>query len=159
MRLAFIAISMFGAVAGTACGSGGDTSADAAIDCSTVTGVDTFTVGLEKDGVGGKLAFKLMSMDPAPPVRSDANSWVVEVDSMSAGVVGAPLAGADLVLTPYMPAHMHGPGEDPIMSAGPSAGQFKIDRINTWMPGVWQMTFSVSTPTADRAVYNFCINP
>lgn len=159
MRLAFVAISMFVAVCGAGCGSPGDGGADAAIDCSTVTGVDTFTVGLEKDGVAGNLAFKLMSMDPAPPMRGDANSWVVEVDSMSAGVVGNPLAGADLLLSPYMPAHMHGPGEDPIFAAGPAAGQYKIDRINTWMPGVWQMTFSVSTPVADRAVYNFCINP
>lgn len=155
----FVAISMLGAVLATACSGGGDGAADAAIDCSMVTGVDTFTVGLEKDGVGGKLAFKLMSMDPAPMMRGDANSWLVEVDSMSAGVVGAPLAGADLLLSPYMPAHMHGPGEDPIMSAGPTDGQYKIDRINTWMPGVWQMTLSVSTPVADRAVYNFCINP
>ncbi|MEP6860887.1 MAG: FixH family protein [Deltaproteobacteria bacterium] len=153
MRLAFVAISMFAA----ACGGGGDTGADAAIDCSTVGGVDTFTVGLEKAGVGGMVDFKLMSIDPAPVVRGN-NTWIVQVDSMSSGVVGSPMDGATLSAVPFMPAHQHGsPITATVMPTG-NPGEYTMGPINLWMPGVWETTISVKSPTADRAVYSFCVN-
>jgi hypothetical protein len=153
MRLGFVAISMLVA----ACGGGGDGGADAAIDCSTVTGVDTFTVGLEKAGVGGMVDFKLMSIDPAPVVRGN-NTWIVQVDSMSSGVVGSPMDGATLSATPFMPAHQHGsPITATVMPTG-NPGEYTMGPINLWMPGVWETTIAVKSPTADRAVYSFCVN-
>jgi len=154
MRFAALASSIF--VCLGAC-AGDDSGDDAAVDCSTVTGVDTFTVGLEKPGVGGMLDFKLMSIDPAIPTRS-FNTWILQVDSMSAGVVGNPIDGADLVASPFMPAHQHGPGVDPIITPTGNPGEYKIEKINLWMPGVWETTMAVTTPSTDRAVYRFCIN-
>src|SRR5438445_9196586 len=95
-----------------ACGSPA-TTPDAPIDCSTVTSdvyvspVDTLVVGLEKMGNGGAIDFKLMSADPAPPARGD-NTWILQINSMSAGVVGAPLTGAAMSVVPFMLAHGHG---------------------------------------------------
>jgi hypothetical protein len=29
--------------------------------------------------------------------------------------------------------------------------------VNLWMPGVWQTTIAVTAPTADSAVFSFCL--
>jgi hypothetical protein len=125
------------------------------VDCTMVTGADTFTVGLEKMGQGGTLDFKLMSATPSPPARGD-NSWVVQVNQTASGA--APLEGAQLQVTPFMPAHQHG---SPIMvqiTPMPDAGQYKLEPVNLWMPGVWETTIRASAGTStDSAVYKFCI--
>ena len=120
-----------------------------------VTGADTFTVGLEKMGQGGTLDFKLLSATPSPPARGD-NSWVVQINQTASGA--APLEGATLQVTPFMPAHQHG---SPIMvqiTPMPDAGQYKLEPVNLWMPGVWETTIRASAGTStDSAVYKFCI--
>jgi hypothetical protein len=120
-----------------------------------VTGADTFTVGLEKMGQGGTLDFKLLSATPSPPARGD-NSWVVQINQTASGA--APLEGAQLQVTPFMPAHQHG---SPIMvqiTPMPDAGQYKLEPVNLWMPGVWETTIRASAGTStDSAVYKFCI--
>jgi hypothetical protein len=141
-----------------ACGNM-DSGDDAPVDCTMVTGTDTFTVGLEKMGAVGTLDFKLMSIDPAPqPVRGD-NTWIVQLNSMNNSVVGAPIDGAALEVTPYMPAHGHGTPIIPTITPTGDAGQYKVAPVNLWMPGVWQTTIK-ATPaggTADKAVYTFCL--
>jgi hypothetical protein len=125
------------------------------VDCTMVTGADTFTVGLEKMGQGGTLDFKLLSATPSPPARGD-NSWVVQINQTASGA--APLEGAQLQVTPFMPAHQHG---SPIMvqiTPMPDAGQYKLEPVNLWMPGVWETTIRASAGSStDSAVYKFCI--
>lgn len=153
---AFIAVSLLAC----ACTNNPDMSGDDdVVDCSTVTGADTFTVGLEKQGVSGLADFKLMSIDPAPAIRGD-NTWVVQVNAMASGVVGDPLAGASLSAAPYMPAHMHGSPKTAIITpVDGMPGQYSIAPINLWMPGVWQTTIAITDgPNTDRAVYSFCID-
>lgn len=137
-----------------ACGTdSGDDSME--IDCTMVTGADTFTVGLEKMGQGGTLDFKLLSATPSPPARGD-NSWVVQINQTASGA--APLEGAQLQVTPFMPAHQHG---SPIMvqiTPMADAGQYKLEPVNLWMPGVWETTIRASAGSStDSAVYKFCI--
>ncbi len=139
-----------------ACGSGNTPQDADMVDCSTVTGVDTFVVGLEHQGVGGALDFKLMSIDPAPPQRGN-NTWVVEIHSMAAGVVGSPVDGLTLQVTPFMPAHQHGSPITAIVTPQATSGQYQLSPVNLWMPGVWETTIQATAPTADRAVFKFCI--
>lgn len=137
-----------------ACGtdSGDDTEE---VDCSTIMGADTFTVGLEKMGAGGTLSFKLMSATPAPPARGD-NSWLVQINQTASGA--APLEGATLQVTPFMPAHQHGSPIQPVITAMPDAGQYQLDKVNLWMPGVWETTIRATAGAqTDSAVYKFCI--
>jgi hypothetical protein len=127
------------------------------VDCSKVTNVDTFVVGLEHMGNAGLLDFKLMSADPAPPARDD-NTWVVQINSMASGVVGNPLSGATLVVTPYMPAHGHPAGKEVLITPMPAAGQYQLAPVNLWMPGVWETTIQATqASTMDSTVYRFCI--
>ena len=157
MRCLVISCSLATAAA---CGGGGDPPADAdeALACVTSGRGETFTVGLEHAGKNGTLDFKLMSATPAPPGR-DFNSWVLQVSSMAAGVVGAPVSGATILVAPFMPDHQHGPGAyQPMVMPMPEAGQYKIDQINTWMPGYWEITIDAQVDQVqDQTIYKFCI--
>jgi hypothetical protein len=143
-----------------ACGTNGDDTVEE-VDCAKVTGVDTFVVGLDHPGEKGVYDFKLMSADPAPPARSSENSfntWVVQVSSMNAGVVGAPVDGATLKVTPYMPAHMHGSGVPVEITPLGEPGQYQLSQINLWMQGVWETTVRATVdPATDSTVFKFCI--
>ena len=141
-----------------ACGTNsGDDDTDPPVDCSMVQGTDTFTVPLEHQGANGKIEFQMMSAEPAPPARGD-NTWIVQLNSMASGVVGNPIDGATIHVTPFMPAHQHGtPVEVQIAPAG-QPGQYTLSPVNLWMPGVWETTIDVTRgSTTDRAVYHFCI--
>lgn len=139
---------------------GGDAPADAdeALACMTSGRGDVYTVGLEHTGVGGMLDFKLLSADPAPPGRN-LNTWVIQINAMSGGVVGAPATGASLIATPFMPDHQHGSGAYKVqVEAMPEAGQYKLSQINTWMPGYWEITIDAQVGAVhDSVVYKFCI--
>ena len=126
------------------------------VDCTTQT-ADTFTTDLHKQGANGAVDFKLHSIDPAPAVRGN-NTWVVQLNAMSAGVVGSPMDGATISASPFMPAHQHGSPITPVVTATANPGEYEITPINLWMPGVWQTTLTVTSGTADRAVYSFCVN-
>ena len=140
-----------------ACGSSSP-GPDAPLDCSKVTGVDYYVAGLEKPGASGMLDFQLVSATPAPPMR-DNNTWVVQINSMASGVVGAPMDGLSITVTPYMPAHQHGTPIEVIVTPSTSmSGQYTLDPVNLWMPGVWQTTiFATLGSVTDQVDYTFCI--
>jgi hypothetical protein len=96
--------------------------------------------------------------DPAPPARY-LNTWVIQVNAMSGGVVGSPATGASMTVTPFMPDHQHGAGVYKVqVEAMPDAGQYKLSQINTWMPGYWEITIDAQVGTVhDTVVYKFCI--
>lgn len=141
-------------VALVACG--GTSPSDEVVDCSTVTGTDTFVVGLEHRGVAGKFDFKLMSIDPAPAARGD-NTWIVQVQRIANGTVEAAIDGATVSVSPFMPSHMH---YTPITAQVTplTGGQYELRPVNLWMPGVWETTIQATVGAdSDRAVYTFCI--
>ena len=138
----------------TACGSGGGTSGPDATDevnCA-FENADTFTAGLEKQGT--VFDVKLMSANPAPPNRGD-NDWVIHVNTLSGA---APVSGATIQVTPFMPKHQHGTPVDVEVMPGSTAGEYLLHRVNLWMPGVWETTIEMTSTTGtDSVVYRFCI--
>jgi len=149
----------FAVIAVAAC-SGGDAppDADEALACMTSGRGDVYTVGLEHAGIHGLLDFKLMSADPAPPGRN-LNTWLIQINSMASGVVGAPAANATMTVTPFMPDHGHSAGAYTVqVKAMPDAGQYQLSEINTWMPGYWEITIDAQVGSVrDTVVYKFCI--
>ena len=147
-----------GLVMFAACGGGGvvDTADSATYNCATETRADPFAVGLDKHGEAGALDFKLMQADPAPPARGD-NTWQLQISAMSAGNVGATVAGAQLMVTPFMPDHAHGtPIQVAITDKG--SGMYTLSPVNLWMPGLWETTIqATSGSSSDQAVFRFCI--
>ena len=117
---------------------------------------EIYVVGLEHQGMAGALDFKLMSATPAPPGFND-NTWIIQINSMSGGVVGSPATGASITVTPFMPDHQHGTLKVKV-EAMPDAGQYKLTPINMWMPGLWETTIDAQVgAVTDRVVYKFCI--
>lgn len=142
---------------GACTGGGTEPTVDAVNACMNETRADTFVVGIDKKGAAGNLDFQLMSGDPAPPARGD-NTWVIQLSSMNAGVVGGPIAGADLVVTPFMPDHGHGTPIKVNVTPAATSGQYQLSPINMWMPGYWETTVQATDgATTDSAVFKFCI--
>jgi hypothetical protein len=144
-----------------ACGaSNSGADADPGVDCSTITGTDTFVVGpngLHHTGINGAVDFKMISATPAPPARDD-NTWIIQLNSMSSGVVGNTIDGASITATPFMPAHQHGTPKQVIVTPTSTSGQYQLAPVNMWMPGVWETTISVTSGApSDSAVFRFCI--
>lgn len=134
-----------------------DPGDDEPVNCAEVTDDDDFAVGLSKVGSAGALGFTLMTADPAPPIRGD-NTWVIQINQMSGGVAGAPVDGADMTATPFMPQHQHPSGKTVVIEPTGTAGQYELTPINFWMPGVWETTLDAVTPSGDDAVvFRFCI--
>jgi len=156
MRLTLFAALGFASLT-AACGGTDNMGDDTQVNCATETRDDDFVVGLEKVGEAQAIDVKLMSADPAPPARDD-NTWVIQLNAMSGGAVGAPMTGATINVVPFMPDHQHGTPIGVDVMAMPDAGQYKLSPINMWMPGLWETTINVSSgTTTDKVVYRFCI--
>lgn len=156
-RLVSALISAVSVLAVAGCPGGGTgADADEALACMTSGRGDTYAVGLEHKGVNTVYNFKLMSAMPAPPGRN-LNVWVIQINWEA---TGAPVTGASLTVTPFMPDHQHGPGAyTPQVMELATPGQYQISDINTWMPGYWEITITATTPdkVEDTAVFKFCI--
>jgi hypothetical protein len=140
-----------------ACG-GGDPAPDAPVNCADETRAEPFVVGVDKAAVGGKLDFKMISATPAPPARYQ-NAWTILVNSMNNNVVGAPMPGAAIQVTPYMPDHQHGNGI-PVTVTEMTGGMYTLDPMYLGMPGYWEITLDVvAGGTMDQVVYKICISP
>lgn len=140
-----------------ACGNGGDGAVDAGYNCEIEMRDEEFVAGMEKVGAEG-ITFRLVSSSPAPPARFD-NTWVLEL--VDAG--GAPLAGAEVEVEPFMPDHNHGTSIDAEVTEDTAViGRYTLDPVNLFMPGVWEVTIR-ATPAGgtaadrDEAVFTFCV--
>lgn len=128
---------------------------DQSYNCEAEARDDEFVLGLSKPGEISQLMFKLISADPTPPARGD-NTWIVGIDTMAAPAT--PVSGATLRATPFMPDHAHGSGKSVIVTPMTEAGQYKLEPVNLWMPGLWEITIQAETTTTrDRAVFRFCL--
>ncbi|WP_394841493.1 FixH family protein [Pendulispora brunnea] len=103
----------------------------------------------------GSKSFKatLVSADPAPPVVSSGNTWMLKLVDGS----GAPITGADIEVVPYMPDHGHNPPTK-VLIAKKDNGTYELSKINFFMPGVWWVTINVTlSGAADSVRFAFCL--
>jgi hypothetical protein len=130
------------------------------VNCAKVMNAgeaDTFVVGLEHPGKDGRYNFRMMSAGPAPPARGD-NTWVVQINSLNAGVVGAPITGATLKITPFMPEHGHGSLVPIVITPMTEPGQYQASPVNMRMEGVWEITIRATVGAdTDSALFKFCL--
>jgi hypothetical protein len=146
-----------GLVSGLAACGGDDAVSDDSnemVDCSLITDADEFTVGLTKPGFDGVLEFSLMSANPAPPSRGD-NVWLLEVKES-----GVPSDGEAITVFPFMPKHGHTTPTPAIVTPAGTPGQYTLDPVNFWMPGVWEVTIDATKgepARTDSALFRFCI--
>ena len=150
--VALASLASLSLLAASSCGSD-DSHGEDPVDCSTEKRADNIVSGLEKLGTQGRLTFRLMGTTPAPPKRPD-NMWIVHVEQN-----GAPVDGAAFGVKLNMPDHDHGSPVKPVITAAGTPGDYKVDQLNLWMPGLWDVTFD-ATPvggTKDLATFRACI--
>jgi hypothetical protein len=133
---------------------GFDPDADVFIPCTDDPRAEHYMPGMLKTGPKGQLSVTLLSSDPGPPIKG-TNSWSVLVTDAAK----APQTGATLKVVPFMPDHNHGTILKPMSTPLSDAGQYKVTPLYLFMAGLWEVTFTVSTPTGvqDAVVFRFCI--
>ena len=109
---------------------------------------------MEQKGAAGALAVKLESINPNPVIKGN-NDWKIQVVDAQ----GAPVSGATITVKPYMPDHGHGSSIIPQVAAGADPGTYDVSLLNLFMPGIWTVTFDVTTQdnVTDSAVFTFCV--
>jgi hypothetical protein len=135
-----------------ACGDAMSDDEEEPVNCAKET-ADEFTVDLHK--IGSVHDVTLMSALPAPPGRGD-NEWSIRIDTVAGST---PVTGATIYATPFMnKPQQHGTPVKVKVDAMPNAGEYKLSPVNLWMPGVWETTIEMSSPSGtDSVVYKFCI--
>jgi hypothetical protein len=152
VALAALGLGSLAAVTG-ACGGDDHDDGSAEYNCEAETRDEQFLAGMQKLAPGGTLV-SLMSAMPAPPGRDD-NTWEIDVARE-----GAPLTGATVRVTPFMPDHRHGTSVPVVVTpVAETPGRYELSPINLWMPGLWEITIDVtpSGGTRDSVVFRFCI--
>jgi hypothetical protein len=122
--------------------------------CASELRADTYALGLRK--VGGAFTVQFADALPAPPTRGD-NTWTVMV--MDAN--GAGMTDLSLAAVPFMPDHMHGTTVETVVTPGPIPGEYVLDPVNLFMPGLWEVTLEMTAQdgTEDDVVFSFCVDP
>jgi hypothetical protein len=138
----------------TSVSSATSTGTQSAGSCAQDPRVVAYAAGVVATATDGALSVHFMAADPAPPAKGN-NTWTVRVLDGK----GDPVNGAAIVTKAFMPDHGHGSSIKPQATGKGDDGTYEITPVNLFMPGVWQITFTV-TPAggkAESAIVNFCV--
>lgn len=144
-----------GAAPGT--GAGADASEiDPTVDVPCPNDFPQYHDGMTQKA--GDLTVKLLSVSPAPPRQQTPNNWALSVLNAD----GSPATGFT-VTSPdsYMPVHRHHGRQPPKVVLGADPGAFKLDTIDFFMRGPWQVIFSIVPATGGdgvRTTFQVCVN-
>ena len=116
---------------------------------------DAWTLPIHKTSEKGTFAVTLMaSQAPVPVIGDNHTTWTVQVADPN----GAPLAGATLTATPYMPDHHHGTSVPAAVTPAATAGQYTIEPLYFFMAGYWQITIAITAgDVSDSVVFSLCL--
>jgi hypothetical protein len=152
--LAIVALAACGPGSSSGTGGGGSTSTGTQSSvCASDPRAMQYAVGLSQTSTDGKVKIAFADASPAPPAKG-ANVWTITVTD------GAqmPIDGATITVKPFMPDHGHGSSAVPKVT-GKGSGSYEISNLELFMPGIWQITFTV-TPAggaAESVVFTFCV--
>jgi hypothetical protein len=96
----------------------------------------------------------ILDTDPALANAGD-NRWHVLVEDAR----DAPIVGALVSLTAFMPIHGHA-SPKVALSTDEGDGSYRLSPVTLSMPGVWLVDVTVSSGTAaGRATFSICVGP
>lgn len=121
--------------------------------CAKDDRAQTFTQGLEARSDKGTLTLRLLTIDPNPVFKGN-NAWKLQI----VDAAGSPVDGLEVSVKPFMPDHNHGSSIVPSVTPAGSDGRYDVTLLNLFMPGLWQVTFTVkSQGQTEQATFSFCV--
>jgi len=146
------------AIALAACGGGGGGAGGQATQSSVCSGdprAEGYAVGASQAAMDGSVKVTFVSAEPAPPAKG-GNTFTVDVTD----AMGQPIDGAAITVKPFMPDHGHGASVTPTVTPGSEAGRYEVTNVELFMPGIWEITFTVTaTGGAPEPVkFTFCVD-
>ncbi|MDX2092846.1 MAG: FixH family protein [Kofleriaceae bacterium] len=155
MRSTLLAALSLGLCVVSACSSDDHGDHDPEVNCDLETRAEPLVIGQPKAGVNNLYEFSFVDAVPSPPARGD-NMWTLQITQKASA---APLMNAELFVTPYMPDHGHTSPIDVGVTIMPTAGQYELEPVNLWMPGLWETTIEVlnGADTVESVVFKFCV--
>ncbi len=142
-----IILAILACVVAVGCVSGDDDDDDNDDDAATDDDASDDDAGDDDAGGSvesdGGLFTGNFSPDPDPPVAGDNELGIELFDAE-----GAPLVGAVVTATPFMPSMGHGSDEDPVVEEL-GDGAYRASNIVYTMPGPWELTIVVTTADAE----------
>jgi len=132
-------------------GGGSSSSSGKPGTCEADARKDVYAAGLTKKA--SSLTVALLASSPSPPAKS-MNAFTLRITDAG----GAPVDGATVAVTPYMPDHAHGTNVVPEVAAK-GDGTYEVSKIYLVMPGFWRITVTVTTPGAapQEVAFSFCV--
>jgi hypothetical protein len=146
------------------CGQGSGPADSGTVNCQNspispgaTTDVTPYASNLTASSSDGTVKVMLLESNPAPPPVEVTSTWSIQVNDGS----GSPLSNASVAVPlPYMPFHGHHTDQAPSVQAGSGAGQFTVNNLYFFMPGVWQIEVDVTKSgdtTPEATDFYFCI--
>lgn len=126
--------------------------------CSGSSSGDTGPVATEAASTvtsdSGSYRISVHSAPDAVPTRG-VNTLQMVVTRISDG---APAAGLQLDVVPWMPAMGHGASVKPTVSAEAQPGVFTVTNVNLFMPGLWEIRTTIGGSASDHVTPTFEIH-
>lgn len=152
--LAIVALAACGPDSSSGTGGGGSTTTGTGSSvCATDPRAMAYAVGISQASADGKVKIAFADAMPAPPAKG-ANVWTITLTDAAQ----MPIDGATIDVKPFMPDHGHGSSATPVVT-GKGSGNYEVTNLQLFMPGIWQITFTV-TPAggvAESVVFTFCV--
>jgi len=121
--------------------------------CAKDNRAQTFAQGLEAKSDKGTHTLRLLTIDPDPVFKGN-NAWKLQI----VDAAGAPVDGLDVSVKPFMPDHNHGSSIVPTVTPVGSDGRYDVTLLNLFMPGLWQVIFTVQSPgQTEQATFSSCV--
>lgn len=136
-----------------ACSAEDGATHDGHTDGETTGQHDIYSDGLMK--MTDTLMVSFDSADPAPPTKGK-NTFTLKVQRHD----GTAVDDGIVTLRPWMVAHKHGVSEGTLSTtAQGSDGLYDVPGVDLFMPGVWELTVSVTLTdgTQESVVFNFML--
>ncbi|MDB4947040.1 MAG: hypothetical protein JWP97_6574 [Labilithrix sp.] len=143
MRAALLVLGVTLAVAAASGGCGSDGAASPSDFADAPAAVVT--------GDASALRIAIHSAPAAQPSRG-VNALRLVVTRVADG---APAAGLDVSVTPWMPAMGHGASVSPTVRAAAEPGVYIAENVSLFMPGLWEIRTTIGGATSDHATAQF----
>jgi hypothetical protein len=136
-------------------GSSGVSGSDGGpkLSCIGDSRAQTYVAGLEQAGSAKNVSIRILDASPAPPGVGN-NEWTIQLLDAK----GNPIDDSTIDVKPFMPDHGHGSSIVPTVTPTGADGKYDVTLLQIFMPGLWQVTFTVKTPsTGDTVMFSFCV--